>query len=887
MRIALALITLVASLASHAELVTDFSKDLPGQDAKDATISLRFLGIRDAGNVIVQLQLRNGQWTTANHMAAADYNQKSANSVQIGDLKWENNNLTGSLTVTIGPDSPRPNAKGFPSPADVFAITVDAQRQPGRFAPYLPDTLAFMPPWRKDEPQFGGEILTGKFTAKRGTVGTSGEIQGAINPAPVRGKWGADGNIVFRAAPDGGVKVLARLSPTRVAPPSRAQVVKQLESPIEMTDAGLRITVSSDKRRDDAAVMLAVKPVGRNWRSVTSAGLLLGRETSFPVKFDASGPIEAIAIGVNNQHGVGDVEFIVRKIETLPSSTKPTAPAPVAIKVTGLLNLADTTEIPKGLFGFHDVSPPKSADDASLQYLRDLKPGLLRPLEHTGFGGPPSTDEELKAKLAGKPPATPSARAQAADAVDNIILTHSQDLWNRPSWMDSGISNAAASVRAFYRNLAANAWTPGDDHNTLRKFEVWNEPFMWSRHINMGAFHPKGKQAWVDPTQYGFLPGKLGADMWSEIFLAAVSAKSINPHIQLGGPSSAAFNDDDYGCLEHYVGRIIERVGDKLDFLTEHHYGGDPRAYAASFEVVAAFCEKKVGRPIPVYNTEANDLGASSAGKAAYNIADILTYIQQCPDIVKGRALHALWSGKLKDEGEEHAYRLLAPLRGKLLAVESSDPGILAAGALNSSGEVVMVALNTSATAREVIAPGTVNDAQLLLADDAGPELQLRDTEGQAIPRPAQGKTTLTSLSHKAAERLTLPPRSAVRWTLPAHSCPKATIIRDRYFSDIVLQRVRPTVPATGKLVVTNPKAARAKLRVITRDVHEDEAVALLNGHEIRLPYSSSNDGAAVAQDIPVEPAWLTAENKLEFRCVDGATANGFVVYAACLMVER
>jgi hypothetical protein len=873
-----------------AALLTDFSGDLPRDDA-NATVSLRFVGIRAEGNVIVQLQRRDGQWTASNHVAAADYNQKSANSVEIGDLKWADDKLTGTLNVTIGPDSPRPGAKGFPNPADKFAITIEAKRQPGQYAPYLPDTLAFMPPWRKDEPQFGGDLLAGKFTAKRGEVETTGEVQGAINPAPVSGKWGAEGNIVFGPAPGGGVKVLARLSPKRVAPPSSARLVKWLEKPVEV--GALKITVASTKRRDDAAVMLAIKPVGGGWQSVTSAGLLLGREETFTVNL--AGNVEAIALGVDNAHGVGDVEFVVRRIEVaeregvpLRGSGSASAAAPVTITIApALLNLAGTTDVPKGLFGFHDVSPPKTADDAQLQYLRDLRPGLLRPLEHTGFGGKSATDEELKAKLAAKSPATPSPRTEAADAVDSVITTHTQDLWNRPSWMDGGISNTAASVAAFYRNLAANG--PG-------KYEVWNEPFMWGRHINMGPFNPKGKEAWTDPTQYGFLPGKLGADVWSELFLAATAGKAINPQIQLGGPSAPSFNDDNYGCLENYVARIIDRCGGKLDFLTEHHYGGDPRVYAASYEVAAAYCEAKLGKRLPVYNTEANDLGASSAGKAAYNIADILTCLRTCPDIAQGRALHALWSGKLKDEGEEHAYRLLAPLRGKLLSVESSDPGILVTGALttNTMNEIIVVALNNTGDTRDIAAPYIpgypVCRADLLIADKPGAELQLRDTEGQPLAPPAAGKTARAELLGTNAQKLVLPARSAVCWKLVSPQFVRPawpTLTRDRHFSDIVLQPVTPTTTVTGKIAVANPQAKKAVLHVITRDVHEGEAVAVLNGHEVVLPYSSSNDGAAIAQDIAIDPSWLAADNKLEFRCRQPESANGFTVYAACLLVDR
>lgn len=169
------------------------------------------------------------------------------------------------------------------------------------------------------------------------------------------------------------------------------------------------------------------------------------------------------------------------------------------------------------------------------------------------------------------------------------------------------------------------------------------------------------------------------------------------------------------------------------------------------------------------------------------------------------------------------------------------------------------------------------------MADTPVAEQQFRDTEGQAVPPPADGKTTLTGLP--VAAKLTLPARPAVRWTLFPPPVKWGVLTRDRYFSDIVLK----PAPVTGKLTVHHPPSTihRAVLRVITRDVHENEAVAFLNGHEIALPYSSSNDGAALAQDVAIDPSWLAADNKIEFRCRQPDSANGFVVYAAGLLVDR
>jgi hypothetical protein len=914
---------------TETRLVTDFSADLPADDA-DATISLRFVDIRPlrdgaAGDVVVQLQRRGGQWADRGHNAAADYNQRSSNSVEIVELDYDGTRLTGTIKVAIGPDSPRPRVTGFPSPPDEFEITLQAQRQPGKFLPFQPDTMAFMAPWRKDVPWYGGELIRGAYTAKRGQTVTEGNIAGGINPAPVRGKFGAQGNLTFGPAAGGGLRAVARLAPHRVAPPQGAEAVKLWDTPQDWSRwDGLRITVDAPVRRNDATVQVGLRRDGGGWHYLNGAALLLGRETQFVVPFtDFRSPlpnvsaVEGIALGVSNQHGVGDVEFVVRKVELARwadgygARTRP-ATARLQLDPDTVISFNGVTEIPKGLFGHHDVgesSPrqPREGEPDPFQYMRLLNPGLLRPLTHVGFGGTERSDEQLRERIARRlaEPKEPDTvfyrRAQAANAVDNVLWCHTTDLWARPQWMDQGIERTAENVRLFYRNLAADCWVPGDQFNVLRKLEVWNEPFMWGRHFNMGHMNPPGRKAWVDQTQYGYIPGQVGSDAWSEMFLAAVAgARSINPHVKLGGPSSPSLGGDDFGVLAHHVIPILDRVHDKLDFITEHHYGGNPRSFAASYEVLTAYTDTRHGRRIPVYNTEANDLGASSAGKAWYNIMDILACIQVCPDKALGRSLHALWNGYLRDEGEQHAYIILNNLRGKILPVTVTDPDVVAVASSPRDGEVVVFAINDAPGERRVELPVPAGfrlaGAKLLLAQAPDAELQLHDTEGQPIPKPATGKTVLSDLTVTQPQdgqplAIELPRRSAVRWTLSKDGHAPAKILeRRQHFVDVALARVAPDKPVTAKVLWRDagPAGARsATLRVVTSDVHRGEAVALINGTAVPLPWSSANDGHAVAQEIPLDAGLLQPDTTVEFRCADSDAANGYTVWSASIIVTR
>ncbi len=920
--------------AAEVELVTDFSEIV--QNRRDVTVSLTFQNIRplpsgEFGNVTVQLEKRAGKWADPNHhSASADYNQKSDNSVEISNVTMHEGKLSGDLRVTIRHDRPRHSRSvGFPSEPDVFKISFAADVKAGLHAPYQPSVETFMPSYRQDTPSYGGDLILGGYKATRGGESLKGKVLGAVSPAPVPGKLGVQGNGLIEQAPGGGMRFTARLSPKRTAPPESAYAVLRFEKPRDWSRFdGLRLVVRAPKRRHDAAVSIAISEAGGGWYGVTSAATLTEEEMSFVVPFeDFRGgsdnyaldvdAIDAIQVGVDNPYGVGDVMFDIRRVELVrwgkgfghaPSETVEVRLDPkVAIRV------GDTREIPKGLFGFHDVwhSEPRQPEGAPepIEYTRTINPGYFRPLDHVGFASREegAVGAEQPAEKACKQTADsiePGSwfhrRASAAGAVDNVVWTHTEDLWNRPSWMDRGIAPVARGVKEFYHEIGKIAWKRGDDDNPLRRLEVWNEPFMWARHMNLGARNPKGAKEWTDQTQYGYYPAKVITDVYSRLFEAAVAgARQANPDVMLGGPCSPSFNGDNYAVFTNHVRRFVDRCGDEVDFLTEHHYFGQPDSYATSYLVAAAYCDVNLGRRIPVYNTECNDLSSgkwASARKAHYNIVDILTCATQTPDIVKGRAVHALWGGYLRDPGETHAFTLLSTLRGEMRKVSISDPNLLAIASRNDSGDLVVVVHNKTRFRRRIrFAP----PRGLTLAE----QLHLTIDEGQ---------TKLIRRSPAADESVTyateLEPMETVRWTLrPATGgrSPKARTTRSvsQSFCDVLFTDVNPGGSVTGKVIWRQndtrqdgekpgdlPAARDAKkayLRVVTRDVHRGEAIALVNGHEVQLPWSSSNDSCAVMQDIEIPVEILKPTTTIKFACKEGKWPNGFTVFAASIVLEN
>ncbi|MFP4139492.1 MAG: hypothetical protein ACLFVY_02935 [Phycisphaerae bacterium] len=887
-------------------LLTDFSTDLPSGDA-NTIVALTFEDIRPMpgggdGNVTVQLRRTQGRWAGDGHTASANYNQAGKNEVTLKDVTWEGNRITGSLAVTIGWDHPRSRReKGFPNPPDEYLIEFAATIQHGQTVPFRRDVEAFLPSYRKDTPRYGGTLVTGSYTAVRGKVKTRGDLLGGVSPARAVGQFAPRGNVVIAPADGGGMRLAVKLSPTRVAPPSSGWAVKRFAEPLDLSDhSAILLTVSSRKARSDAAVAVGFAEQGGGFYSVTSAARLTGGERTFriPLKDFRGGSdnyhfdrekIAAIFIGVDNPHGVGTVEFSVRRVELHGNAQGVTHPQTPTLTVSPAveLNIDGTRDVPKGLFGFHDVwhAQPrtKGQELTPPEYMRRINPGYLRPLDHVGFSGrargaEASQSGAVKKTARSIADGTPFyRRAVAANATDNIVYCHTMDLWARPVWMDTPIDAIARDVEQFYNGLGKIAWRPGDRNNLLRRLEVWNEPFMWARHVNMGFRNPPGKKAWTDPTQHGYLPAKLITDQYATLFEAAHrGAKRANKHVLLGGPCSPSMNGDDYSVFTKHVRPFLDRCGHKADFLTEHHYFGNPAAYAASYIVATAYMDTALGRRLPIYNTECNDLSNSDIRRAFYNVSEILHEIRRCPDILKGRAVHALWGGYLRNTGEEHAYRLLSTLRGRMLPC-TQPVGMSAVAVRTEDGHIVLVVHNESGReqAFNLNVPGWDIVEQLALRVD-GDKTSLEPRDSNNTPR----------LGHMETLRFTLKP---IEKDDEKKTAEPATLSRTTHYADVTCRRVTPGKAVAGKIHYRSrlDQAETAFLRLVTRGVHRGEGVVVIGEETIPLPWSSSNDGQAVVQEVEIPLDALSEAGAIEFRCDDKPQWDGFTVYAAGVVLER
>ncbi|GEM_PF-3045041 len=878
LRIALLVSLIPASLWGRNLLQTD-TPSQPWRQVHLVFENIRPLNPEHSGHLHVLLSLKPEGATAA---AFADYNEKSKNYAKVLNLKEEDGRLEGTLKVSIGPDGARRGRKHFPTPNDEFEVKFRLELDLEAWAEARENREAFMPYWRKDTPPVAGRkvggVYDGSWSWKKKVEDVEGTVTGAWRWRNLSGGWQATGSAAIEIpdAKTGHVLLQGFLPETQRVDGITAWAQKQIDPAMPISHAVLKVSlaplapeVSVDVlpvsvnvktergwfhardritlgKTDPVTVELPLKSLGTRWRP------FVGTE------------LQSVQIGVANGTGIGRVSLKITGLELLERPEGNVSPEMSRIvlhpSVIRSFNGVDT--VPAGLFGFHDVghnkvNTPKNHDNDPMDFLEEIQPGLLRPLTHTGFNGGHGTSDFFRDKAA------------KLGASELVVWTHTMDLWARPPWMDGNFEGFLSNVEAFYGNVAKNSWSPDHPERVLRYFEVWNEPFMWGRHINMGFRLPRGVRDVTDDTQFGYIPGKVGAEKWSQIFMAAVKgAKEVNPHIQLGGPSAPGLSSHNYADYRNYTERIIQEVGEELDFFTEHHYGGNPLVIAAEYEVVRSAFHTLHGRKVPVINTEANDLGASDAGKALYNLTEILHLINTQPDVAKGRALHALWSGHLRSSGERDAWRLMAPLRGKILDLSHRSDRLTVTASLPEEGRVVLLGADHGVGDQQIgisMPRGfRISSLTLLLTELPKEELQIRDVDGAGIPDIPKGKTRLVDVFPKMENgeiTFGLPSRSAFRLILeqegfaPHRRRHQQSVMLDAYFTAVEKgEDYSLEVPDSGR-----PDPDRLFLRTVMTGAFQLKAGETV----IDIPAQAHRMDQAELRTIEVPPKVLTQNPKL------------------------
>lgn len=960
--------------------LADFQKDAPGSDAprefrlvlRDAITltdiekqgikgggGVREVAVAAYGNIILLLPVNQGKPDYA--ASAGEVNYLGVNRIGFkGPLKEDasnplqisNGKLSGNILFPVEIKEPkRDKARVF-----TLVIRLGLEIKTDKFG-HTPDPDASIPPWRADKTQPSGFKVSGTWSTVEKlpdrVLELEGKISGPLGCFRLRPSPGIFFPIqaVELGPGNGGMEVTAHASPKRVDAHDSQWAVRELGQPLDLRKFnGVRLTVKSDKaaagKPIPAGVAVAFRVKGQPWYACRTVAPLLGGEQTHVAGFDffargtanpgfRGGPntrqyadlsqVDAIAVGVANPFGVGDVSFTALSLEAVRYEGRGAGEPPgqtvdVAVDATrrDVFNGVDT--VPKALFGYHLANATLQSTDAGpswfeappiggdgMKLLGLARPGSLRPLDHTNFS--PETG-------AGMIHLFSVEAAKKAEAMDTIMHTvTNENLWARPKWMDTDTEAYAGGIREMFRQVGAMAWSPERPDNTLRRIEFWNEPFMWARHINRGQSSVsagpgdpggnRGRKAWEDPTQFTFMPGKLGGEMYAKFFNAAAAGlKETNPHVEIGGMSSGAFGEDFFSQLTNYVSHFLAGSAEHIHFLSEHHYSGNAPSFAAGYEVATAWSLAKHGKSWPIWNTEANDLDDVAPGdrrsaeaakaftdinRAYYNYRDILEMILRSRDKAAGRAIHALWGrGWFKNEGEQLMYLHTADLRGTLVVSGSSAPEMIPVAAVENNRLAVFL-LNDSPFPRrtQVRIKGAKPKAAVTIS---GLRMTPDDSAAAILPSAFTASDSGGDLLLELKEPVA--PREIVKITVGDVGVPAGKRETRQCFSNIVVTDVVPGTPVTGSISIPAgelEKATAVRLRFVAGDVQSGEATVRFGQSEVPLPPTTSEASHHVIMEIPVpvkEIAAAVKDGKLPVEACCASGRDGFALYMLSLQFE-
>ncbi len=390
-----------------------------------------------------------------------------------------------------------------------------------------------------------------------------------------------------------------------------------------------------------------------------------------------------------------------------------------------------------------------------------------------------------------------------------------------------------------------------------------------------------------DPAQQSFYSGPQNSQFYRWMFIPFARAlKAANPDVQVIGGWGMHFNQNGWAAWDTLFKPLIDESIQWLDGLDEHHYGGDTRMIAGNYETVAAYAATVHGKRLQFYNTEAGGqldperpanaalpkfhptTGAERLAGATYMLRDIIHLVDVCPDKAAARASHEATAS-----GEESAFRLLKPLRGKLMAAESGEPKIWCVASL-AGNRLSVVVFNDNNGPRKfpltVKAPGGGTFTGGSMA-----RIALREGE------PAIVESAVEAGGGEWSATVELGAKSAMRWTFDcAPGGEIATVEETQFFAKGVINKVEPGQPVELEVALPEVGVREARLRIVQVGWDNGTSVCELNGKEIPVQVTAS-----YLHEQPLDASTLQPVNTLVFKTRDGAK-KGFAIDMASIVLR-
>jgi hypothetical protein len=390
-----------------------------------------------------------------------------------------------------------------------------------------------------------------------------------------------------------------------------------------------------------------------------------------------------------------------------------------------------------------------------------------------------------------------------------------------------------------------------------------------------------------DPTQVSYWSGKQNYDFYMWMFLPwARAIKQTNPEVTVLGGWDFPIYTENWKAWEMLYRPMIDEAIEWLDGVTEHHYGSNTRANAASYEVAVGYARAEHGKWIKAYNTETAGCvdpavpghrhgNATPYGAYNYALRDIIELCYRSPDKAGARIAHGSLAPGWGGGGDEFLFKHLKDLRGRLVHAVSNDLNVWPVASINGD-KLVVVIFNDRRSGQSielvVDAPAgtTLGDGRQSWVEPLTPKGALRF---QHKDLPADGR--------QFAGRVSIPQQSGVKLVFPLNGAPPAGVqlSRRQFFARGVLQNVAPERPAGFNIVLPAELPARAEsafVRVVLEGVNGGEATLRINDVSLAVP---DHDWIT---DIPVDPAVLRADNALVFE----SGGDGYRVGVVSLLLD-
>jgi len=331
------------------------------------------------------------------------------------------------------------------------------------------------------------------------------------------------------AAADGGVAFTFDMGTERVNWNHARWAVQNLDKPADLSGAAaIELTATADKPRTDTGVYLALKEADGSWyyhphavdltqESNTAAAYLDdftpatwvsppgGGHFDENSRFDRDA-IAAVAIGVVNPEGIGEVSFTITKFATVAAEPGGDA-EPAQINVTGqLLDINGTTAIPAGVFGGYNLKNIATSDERWVTV--DGKKIPVKDGKVTVDGKDYEVDNKGRVKIgrqklrveAESMPRTRYYRLAMDKAMHHAPVLGSAAFGTNPTWMlVHSVGDRTGPSPYFtnpnwkkdYEQMGAKLGEQAKQAGKTLYIEWWNEPYLNWANINRKNFDPK------------------------------------------------------------------------------------------------------------------------------------------------------------------------------------------------------------------------------------------------------------------------------------------------------------------------------------------------------------------------------------------------------------